>query len=133
MISSVSPRQNVIFTNGYFFMKACGERTLRLIDDGRGVEDDPALLAGAVEDHLLAVGGAAGEDVLRAGGRGHQGSEHGRRQQQRSAGERTARRQPYGIVNSFTLPMRRRSIAPAASTCYFAISRNRAASAGGAL
>ena len=68
MISSVSPRQNDIFTNGYFFMKACGQRTLRLIDDGRGIKNDPAFLAGAIEDHLLAVGGAAGEDVLRGGG-----------------------------------------------------------------
>ena len=78
MISSVSPRQNDIFTNGYFFMKACAERPLRLIDDGRGIKDDLAFLAGAVEDHLLPVGGAAGEDVLRAGGRGRPGSEHRR-------------------------------------------------------
>ncbi len=68
MISSVSPRQNVILMKGYFFMKAWESGRMRLIDDHRGIDDDLALLAGAVEDHLLPVGGAAGEDVLRAGG-----------------------------------------------------------------
>ena len=62
-----------------FLHEGLRQRTLRLIDDGRGIQDDPAFLAGAVNDHLLAVGGAAGEDVLRAGARHARGRRRKRR------------------------------------------------------
>src|SRR5262245_38568572 len=92
--------------------------TLRLIDDGGGIEEHPAFLAGAIEDQLLAVGGAAGEDILCAGARYARGRRRERAYHRRTDHERNSQRHPSPALDR--------------PSCYFAISRNRAASAGGA-
>ena len=50
--------------NGYFFMKPAVERTQHLVHDQRRVEDDLALLLGAVDQLLLAIRALVVEDFL---------------------------------------------------------------------